>query len=166
MTPTPADIDTATDADLPGILELQAAHQIARGGMLSAEFPRLKIEQMMRTLPLVVARREGRVVGFLMAAERDMVAAPPVLRAMFAAYAGAPDAYVYGPICVDAAERGQGLAAAMFSKLRALQPGGEGVLFIRRDNEASLRAHRRMGMREVAGFELDGIGFAVFSYVG
>jgi hypothetical protein len=54
----------------------------------------------------------------------------------------------------------------MFMELRRLEPGREGVLFIRRDNEASLRAHARMDMREVAGFQFKGFDFAVFSYRG
>lgn len=160
------EIGKATEADLAGILELQAANQIARGGLLSAELPRARVQAMMDGMPLVVARRDGRVVGFLMTTTRAMNAELPVVRAMFAAYPGAPDAYVYGPICVDQTERGKGLAAAMFSELRGLQPGREGVLFIRSDNEASLLAHPRMGMQEVARFDLDGASFAVFSYVG
>lgn len=161
-----AEICSATHDDLTGILELQAANQIARGGMLSAELARPRILTMMRDMPLVVARREGRVVGFLMSTTRAMNAELPVVRAMFMAYHGTPDAYVYGPICVAQAERGKGLASAMISVLRSLQPGREGVLFIRSDNEASLLAHRRIGMDEVARFDLDGISFIVFSYVG
>ncbi|MDZ5633424.1 hypothetical protein [Janthinobacterium sp. GMG1] len=38
-----------------------------------------------------------------------------------------------------------------------------GVLFIRRDNIGSLRAHERLGMREVAAFVFDGAQFAVYS---
>jgi hypothetical protein len=45
-------------------------------------------------------------------------------------------------------------------------PGREGVLFIRCDNDASLRSHARMGMRQVAKFDHDGARFAVLSYVG
>ena len=82
------------------------------------------------------------------------------------AYEGAPDAYVYGPICVAAEERGQGLAQAMFSALRQQLPAREGILFIRCDNIASLRAHEKMGMREVACFEFGGNEFAVLSYLG
>ena len=166
MTETQADISAATEADLDGILALQAANQIERGGMLSAELPRTRIEAMMRTMPLIVARRGRRIGGFLMASTRMINAELPVVRAMFTAYPGAAEAYVYGPICVDSAERGNGLAAAMFSELRRLEPGREGVLFIRIDNEVSLQAHRRMGMREVARFELGGADFAVFSYFG
>jgi predicted GNAT family acetyltransferase len=62
--------------------------------------------------------------------------------------------------------RGWGLAAAMFAASRARLPGREGVLFIRRDNAASLRAHARMGMREVAGFTHGGAETAVLAYVG
>jgi predicted GNAT family acetyltransferase len=54
----------------------------------------------------------------------------------------------------------------MFTELRRLERGREGILFIRRDNPASLRAHRKMGMREVAGFVLGGIDYVVLSYVG
>lgn len=166
MTESIETIGKATEADLDGILELQAANQIARGGMLSSELPRPRIVAMMQGMPLIVARRDGRVVGFLMTTNRAMNAELPVIRAMFSAYPGTADAYVYGPICVDPAERGKGLAAAMFSALRRLEPGREGVLFIRIDNEASLRAHRHMGMDEVARFTLDGADFAVFAYVG
>ena len=54
----------------------------------------------------------------------------------------------------------------MFSALRQLLPGREGIAFIRRDNAASLRAHRRMGMREVAEFDHDGAAHVVIAYVG
>ena len=54
----------------------------------------------------------------------------------------------------------------MFAALRAELPGREGILFIRRDNESSLRAHARMGMREVATFAHGNTDFAVLSYIG
>jgi len=54
----------------------------------------------------------------------------------------------------------------MFKELRALEPGREGILFIRGGNAASLRAHARMGMREAAKFHFNGFDFAVFSYIG
>ena len=117
-------------------------------------------------MPVVVARREGRVVGYLVSSPLSANAGVPVVRAMLAAYRGAPGAYVYRPICVEEGERGRGLAGAMFAALRARLPGREGVLFIRRDNIASLRAHARMGMREVAQFTHGGAAFAVLSYTG
>ena len=97
---------------------------------------------------------------------RSMNAAVSIIRAMLDAYSGSNDAYVSGPICVGAQDRGKCLAQAMFTELRRLEPGREGNLFIRRDNPASLRAHAKMGMHEVGGFVFGGIEFAILSYVG
>ena len=160
------DVSRASELDLDGIMELQTANQPERGGTLSASLPRSRITQMLRAMPLIVARCGGRVTGFLMTSTREMNADVPVIRAMLAAYPGATDAYVYGPICVSAEERGRGLAQAMFGELQRLLPGREGILFIRRDNQASLRAHAKMGMHDVAGFVLDGNEYVVLSYVG
>ncbi|MBB6241454.1 GNAT family N-acetyltransferase [Rhodanobacter sp. MP1X3] len=166
MAEIPTDIGNATEVDLDGILELQEVNQMARGGTLSARLSRERIAAMMNAMPLIVAHSDGRITGFLMTTTREMNADLPIVQAMFAAYQGAADAYVYGPICVEVAERGKGVAQAMFTELRRLEPGREGILFIRRDNAASLRAHARMGMREVAEFQFNGFDFAVFSYVG
>jgi predicted GNAT family acetyltransferase len=65
---------------------------------------------------------------------------------------------------VSAEQRGQGLAQAMFEELQRLLPGREGILFIRRDNPASLRAHAKMGMQEVAGFVFNANDYVVLSY--
>ena len=159
-------IGRATESDLDGIMELQAANQAARGGMLSAEHPRSRVAEMIRVMPLIVARRSGRIVAFLMTSTREMNDEVPIIRAMLEAYPGTADAYVYGPICVSDDERGKGLAQAMFTELRRLEPGREGVLFIRRDNAASLRAHIKMDMREVTGFVFGGKDHVVLSYVG
>src|SRR5262245_38495058 len=104
------DISRATEIDLDGILELQAANQPERGGALSASLSRARIASMMRAMPLMVARDNGHITGFLMTSTREMNADVPVVRAMLAAYPGAENAYVYGPVCVSAEERGKGLA--------------------------------------------------------
>ena len=54
----------------------------------------------------------------------------------------------------------------MFGSLKARLPGREGILFIRRDNEASLRAHTKLGIRSVAEFEHDSVKFVALSYLG
>lgn len=166
MTKSETDIGRASEADLDGIVELQAANQPERGGTLSASLPRSRIAEMMREMPLIVARCGDRITGFLMTSTRAMNTDVPIISAMLAAYPGTPDAYVYGPVCVSVEERGKGLAQAMFSELRRLAPAREGILFIRRDNSASLRAHAKMGMREVASFVFGGNDFAVLSYLG
>ena len=125
MTISGVEIGRAAERDLDGILELQAANQPERGGLLSAELPRSRVAAMMRAMPLIVARRNGRIVAFLMNSPREMNDDVPIIRAMLDAYPGSPDAYVYGPICVSEEERGKGLAQEMVAELRQLEPGRE-----------------------------------------
>jgi predicted GNAT superfamily acetyltransferase len=160
------EIGTATERDLDGILALQDANQPERGGTLSARLGRAQLQTMLADLPLIVARRGGAVVGYLLAASKPTVAEVPVVRAMLGVYAGKPDAYVYGPIVVAEAERGRGLAERLFESLRIRLPGREGILFIRADNSASLRAHEKMGVVRRGTFRHNSRDFVVLSYEG
>ncbi len=160
-------IDLATERDLNGILALQSVNQLSNGGSLSAFVPHAQLILMMDALPQIVVRRNGLVVGFLLSSTVEMCEDISILQSMLEAYPErAHDAYVYGPICIAASERGKGLAQEMYTRLRCLLSGREGVLFIRSDNESSLRAHRKMGMREVSHFDFAGIDHTVLSYIG
>lgn len=155
----------AQATDIAPITTLLQANSPSQGGSLTGEFSRDKVAGMANgTSPVIVARRVagGPVVGVLFSAA-TATARSPVVLAMLAAYAGSDNAYVYGPACIAASERGQGLLALLHAALRERQQGAEAVLFIRRDNIASLRAHERLGMREVAGFAFEGAEFAVYS---
>ena len=160
------EIDLARKDDIDAVLDLQERNLAHRGGTLSARFSQAWFETAIAAMPVIVARRAGRVVGYLVSSPLAAYAEVPVVQAMLRAYRGASDAYVYGPICVEETERGRGVAGAMFAVLRARLPGREGVLFIRRDNEASLRAHTKMGMSEVAEFKHNDRDFTVLSYIG
>lgn len=166
MAMTDCIVGLAGPEDVDGILALQARNQIAVGGSLAASLPRARVLAMMATTPMVVARKDGAILGFLMTSERQLNADIPIVRAMMEVHPGAPDAYIYGPVCVDDAARGQRLAQAMFQTLRNAAPGREGILFIRQDNAPSLAAHRRMGMAEGGVFDHGGHAYAVFSYLG
>ena len=158
-------VSTAQTADIDAITLLLLANSPSQGGSLTGEFSRDKVASMADgASPVIVARRvaDGPVVGVLFSAATATVQAPVVL-AMLAAYAGRENAYVYGPVCIADSERGQGLLALLYSAMREQHGGAEAVLFIRCDNIGSLRAHERLGMREVAAFAFDGAQFAVYS---
>lgn len=158
-------VSTAKTADIDAITALLQANSPSQGGSLTGEFSLEKVATMVDGVsPVIVARRvaDGPVAGVLFSAAPATVQAPVVL-AMLAAYAGSDNAYVYGPVCIADSERGQGLLALLYAALRAQHGGAEAVLFIRRDNIGSLRAHERLGMHEVAGFVFDGAQFAVYS---
>ncbi|MGK5075525.1 N-acetyltransferase family protein [Janthinobacterium sp. ZB1P44] len=158
-------ISLARAADFDAITTLLQANSPSQGGSLTGEFSRDNVASMAAgQSPVVVARRaaDGPVVGVLFSAAQATAQAPVVL-AMLAAYRGSDTAYVYGPVCIADSERGQGLLSLLYSAMRARHGDAEAVLFIRRDNIGSLRAHERLGMREVAAFVFDGAQFAVYS---
>ncbi|PHV51223.1 N-acetyltransferase [Janthinobacterium sp. BJB301] len=158
-------VSTAQAADIDSITALLQANSPSQGGSLTGEFSRDKVASMADgASPVIVARRaaDGSVVGVLFSAAPAAAQAPVVL-AMLAAYADSGNAYVYGPVCIADSERGQGLLALLYSAMREQHAGKEAVLFIRRDNPGSLRAHERLGMYEVAAFDFDGAQFAVYS---
>ena len=161
------EIGLATKDDIAGILELQAANQPDRGGMLSARLPPERFETALLDLPLLVARRQRRIVGYLMSFSLSaQTAGIPIVQAMLKVYSGGPNTYIYGPICISEDERGQGLAGALFAALCARMPGRECITFIRADNAASLRAHAKMGMRIVGEYTHDAVDLVILAYKG
>jgi hypothetical protein len=144
------EIGTATERNIEDIIALQEANQPERGGTLSARLSRAQLEAMLGDLPLIVARRGDEIVGYLLAASRETVEAVPVVRSMLAAYPGKPG----------------GLAQRLFESLRTRLPGREGILFIRADNSASLRAHQKMGVVPRGSFRHNDHDFVVLSYEG
>jgi predicted GNAT superfamily acetyltransferase len=164
MTYIVPEIALATRGDIVGILDLQEQNLLGRGGLLSVRLPGAFIEAALDDLPQIVARRDGKIVAYLLAGSRSVHAQTPIIKAMFRAYSGSHDAYIYGPICVAESERGHGLATALFAELRERLPERECVAFVRRDNAASLRAHLKMGMKDVASFEHDGVAHAVLAF--
>ena len=160
------EIVLATRDDISGILDLQERNLSSNGGSLSVPFSRDWFEAAIADAQVIVARRNGSIVGYLVFSTFAAQAHVPLVQAMLKVYSGAPDAYNYGPICVAESERGRGIAVAMFAELRGRLPGREGIAFIRRDNAASLMAHKRMGMKEVGEFTHDKTAFAVVAYTG
>jgi len=166
MTTADTEIALATRGDIPGILTLQDANQLERGGTLTVRLPFEWFAAAITALTVVVARRDGTIVGYVAATEPAAQAHLPVIQAMLRAYPAGRGAYIYGPICVAESERGRGLAGALFDALRARLPGRETITFIRSDNAASRHAHAKMGMREVAEFTHDGVAQVVVVYEG
>jgi L-amino acid N-acyltransferase YncA len=160
--PVSYDISLAAAEDLDSVAALLQANAPSNGGALTGEFPREKVEKMLHNgMPVVVARKEGHVVGVLFSSAKDNPA--PAVRAMLAAWPGDVHAYVYGPACISDSERGQGLLAKLYTALQQHCAGREAVLFIQQGNVASIRAHERLGMRAVAEYVFEGQNYLVFT---
>jgi L-amino acid N-acyltransferase YncA len=160
------EIGVATGNDIAGITELQERNLRVSGGALSVPFSAGWFEAAIADMPIIVARKEGRVVGYVVSTPLEAQAHNSIVQAMLRAYPGSLGAYLYGPVCVSDSERGRGLAGAMFGALRARLPTREGFTFIRGDNSVSLKVHTKMGMREVAVFTQEDVGYVVVAYIG
>ena len=93
-------ISVATPDDIPEILALQSENQISRGGALSVEFPAQWFEAAIKDLPIVVARRDGRLVGYLVSSSQTSTQHLPLPQAKQRAYPAGPGAYNSGPLCI------------------------------------------------------------------
>jgi len=153
------DIGLATAEDIPGILALQEQNFIDNGGSLSVRLAAEWYERCMREMPLVVARRDGQVVGYVVATSLAAQLHIPIVQAMVAKFPPPPNCFVQGPVCVAASERGKGVIGLMFAAMRARLPGRIAVTFIRSDNVASVRAHEKSGISAVGEFEMNGVRY-------
>jgi len=173
----------ATPADADGILALLETYQLQnlspaerRGGFLSARFTVEQIAAMAGDLGIVVACEAGRVVAFLCASRFDWDQAPAIVDAMTAAFPGLPfhgrplgewRSFLYGPVCIDAPYRGEGLLKRMFLALN--QPLADrfevGAALVSEANPHSLAAHTRgLGMEDAGAFSFGGQAFRILAY--
>ena len=159
-------IGPASRADIPALLQLQKANLTGVGGSLSVQFPSDWFERSIAEMPIIVARRDGALVAYLVSSSRAATKHIALAEAKYSAYPAAPNAYNSGPLCVAASERGKGLAMRLYEAMRAHLPGREAVSFIRRDNESSRALHRKLGFQEVAEFKHGGIDYVVASHRG
>lgn len=160
------EISLATPDDIPGVLTLQEANLPDNGGSLSVRQKPDWFKHAVLEKSLLVCRRSGKVVGYVLgtslAAKEDI----PIIQAMLRTFPAPPDCYLYGPICVDETERGNGLAGMMFKELQTYMPSRACMTFVRADNEKSLRAHQKMGMRELGAFVNESERYIALLYSG
>ncbi|MBP4142041.1 GNAT family N-acetyltransferase [Flavobacterium sp. P4023] len=159
-------IKIANSIDLEGIVKLQSENQKSQGGTLSGELNINQIEEMMKDMPQIVAYVNQEIVGFLLTTSQAVHKKRnvPIVDEMFKSYKGNIDSYIYGPVCVSKTQRGKGIAQLMFKELLLQEPNREGILFIENDNEASLKAHEKMGIKKVGNFNFNTKDFNVFAY--
>jgi hypothetical protein len=162
---SPVQLSLASEQDIDDIVDLLQANEEVNGGSLTGHFDPSAIRAAIHDLPVVIARVQQRLAGVLLSFSIAATEPSPVIAGMLKTYRGDATAYIYGPICIDRRERGRGIAEMLFARLKAELSGREGILFIRRDNVASLRAHQdKLAMAPRGDFEVNGAGYTVFSY--
>lgn len=173
----------ASPSDYSGICDLAAANHrdglsvdAQRQGFLSARFSLGQIGAMAEDLGVMVAVAEERVVGFMCASRCEWTGQPAIVRHMVDCFPqcrwhnrplDGNGAFVYGPVCIDMAYRGQGVLRKMYQcLLRELQGRYRvGVGFVADENEASLRAHTEgLKMHQVGSFTFAGRSYRMLAF--
>lgn len=160
------DISLGRVDDIPGILVLQEANLLERGGSLSVRQTADWFRNAALEKSLVVGRHERRVVGYVLGTPLAAKTHVMIIQTMLRTFPPPPDCYLYGPVCVAETERGKGLAGALFEVLQKHMAGRPAMTFIRADNDASRRAHRKMGMTELGAFVHEDVAHIALSYTG
>jgi GNAT superfamily N-acetyltransferase len=159
----PVTIRLAVVNDVRRISALLYANAPENGGALLAGIPEDGVAAWIATGdPVFVAESDGMLAGVAFTSERSRMRAPYVL-AMFAAWPGSSDAYSWGPVCVAETARGRGVLGLLRAEAVRRLGAREAICFIRADNTASLRAHHKLGMEEVARYEFARTAYLVYS---
>ncbi|MGB9397816.1 MAG: GNAT family N-acetyltransferase [Pseudolabrys sp.] len=158
------DISLATPDDISGILVLQEPNLPDSGGSLSVRLTEDWFRQAISEKSVVVGRRDGKVVGYVLGTSLAAQAHVAIIQTMLRSFPPPADCYLYGPVCVAQTERGKGLAAAMFKTLQKYKDGRPAMAFVRADNEVSLRAHKKMGMERLGTFVNDTVPYIALRY--
>ena len=158
------DISLATADDIPGILAIQEPNLPDHGGSLSIRQTADWFRNAILEKSIVVGRRSGEVVGYVLGTSLAAKAHVGIIQTMLRAFPPPHDCYLYGPVCVAENERGNGLAAALFKVLQTHMDGRPLMTFVRADNAQSLRAHHKMGMRDLGVFTNEGVAYIALAY--
>lgn len=154
----------ANISDLESILVLQYENQLHVGGTLSASLSSSLISEMIEAMPVIVAVCDKQLVGYLIISTPEMNADIPIVVEMLKVHPADDNSLINGPICVSDRMRGHGIAQGLYGELRRINPGHNYLCFIRADNDASIRAHSKIGMREVGRYLFNYVNHVIFSY--
>jgi ribosomal protein S18 acetylase RimI-like enzyme len=145
-----------TERDLLGVLVLQRHSRTpTRDGFVTVEHTLEVLKAMHALAPSVVARdAHGEVVAYALSMPRKTRALLPILEPMFAVLDTLPLPgrwYVMGQVAVAEGYRGSGVFDALYAEHRARYRDRFDALVteVATRNGRSLRAHQRVGFREL-----------------
>ena len=162
-------------SDIDETLELHYRYQIdsiaeedKKDGFVTTPFTRNELAELItKENGLFIARKNGRVVAYVMAASWEFWSAWPMFAFMIEnlsnlTYQGqalsSENSYQYGPICIDKSIRGTGILEQLFNFAREKMSQRFPILvtFVNKTNGRSVNAHtRKLGLDVINEFEFN-----------
>ncbi len=159
----------ATGKDLDEILDLQRQNLPAqltqatmeKEGFLTVTHTLTLLQKMNEVCPHVIARAEGRVVGYPLCMHPDFSGEIPILRSMFRQIESEIKDQTYivmGQVCVAPSYRGQGVFRGLYRTMKEVLKGEFDLIVTEVDgrNRRSLEAHLAVGFRVIKKYQSDG----------
>lgn len=154
------------------ILDLQARNHVSgldplemeKQGFVTVRHDPDVLQAMNRSAPAIIAKDEGKVVGYALVMPRAFGPLVPILEPMFAlldtlswkgtALRDNPHWFVMGQICIDADYRGQGVFDRLYHTMKVVyQPDYEFIVTeVAERNARSMRAHTRVGFETIHSY--------------
>ena len=163
------EITTVSDTrDLEQILELQQCNliknidenEMREQGFVTLTHSLDDLQKMHNLAPSIIAKSEGKVVGYALMMAKEAREICPLLEPMFSklnslSYKGKPlgytNYYVMGQVCIDKDFRGQKIFDRLYEKHRELYSPQFDLLIteVATRNTRSVRAHERVGFKSI-----------------
>ncbi len=161
-------VQLAQPADFDAILQLQAQFHLSAtpedqlaDGFVTTQLNGETLEKMRAHRAIWVAKIDEEIVAYACAIEWDFYANSRFVEAVFERFPlpfgeqtiTAHNSFIYGPACIAATARGQGILPALTDAIKACYADSRafGVCFVDVRNARSLAAHeRKLGFTRVA----------------
>ena len=161
--------------DIDDVLELHRQYQVntiaeedKKDGFVTTPFTRQELTALIaQEKGLFIARKDGRVVAYVMAASWEFWSTWPMFAHMIKDLPNLEfhgqtldtnNSYQYGPICVDKSLRGTGVFEAIFDFAKGQMAERFDILitFVNKNNPRSYEAHiRKLGLEVIQEFEFN-----------
>ena len=155
--------------DLRDILELQSRNlpsgltqaTMDKEGFVTVTHTLPLLQKMNKVCPHIIAKAEGRVVGYALCMHPSFSDEIPILRSMFREIESQIKEHTYmvmGQVCVDSPYRGQGVFRGLYLAMKEALKGDFDLIVTEVDgrNRRSLEAHLAIGFRVVKKYQSDG----------
>ncbi len=155
--------------DLEEILDLQQRNlpprltqtKMEKEGFVTVTHTLSLLQKMNTICPHIVARAEGKVVGYALCMHPDFSGEIPILRSMFRQIESVVKKETYmvmGQVCVETSFRGKGVFRGLYRVMKeALRDDFELIVTeVDGRNHRSLEAHLAIGFRVIKKYQSDG----------
>ncbi len=176
-------LQVAKTEDISGVLALQELYLVSNltekekeGGFVTTPFTTKQLQEIIEQEGLFLAKDNNRIIAYIFAASWDYFSQWPIFRYMTPILPDIPfkdfnitttNSFQYGPICIRADYRGQGLIKPFFEFMRIhmIKKFPLAITFINKTNKPSKKAHtEKLNWSIIGNFQFNNNEYYILGY--